>query len=606
MILIFGGTTEGRQAIRVCDEAEKPFFYSTKGVTQEIQTAHGQHIVGAMDRAFMRSFCMKHKIRLVIDAAHPFAEKLHQTIAEVSEELQLPVIRLERKYPKRDDSLFWFNNFDEAVSYLEEHQIKSLLALSGVNTMVKLKPYWLKHTCWFRILDREESHRVAEEAGFPKERILYYQEGNDDLSLFKLLHPQAILTKESGVSGGFEGKILAAKKLRLPVLVIKRPRLSPFFKTVYGENGLRKQIEKLLPTFFALKTGYTTGTCATAATKAAFLTLLTGEEYPEVSITLPHGESVTLPVASTRLGQQEATSTVIKDAGDDPDVTHGHEIVSTVRLTSEHRGIRFLQGEGVGVVTLPGLDSLIGEPAINKTPRKMIENELEEVKLHLDEAFTDELEKGIDVTISVPKGKELAAKTFNPKLGILGGISIIGTSGIVKPFSSEAFIGSIRREMQVAKALDCSHVVINSGAKSERYVKSLYPKLPDQAYIHYGNYIGETIRIASELGMLKVTMGIMIGKAVKLAEGSLDTHSKKVVMNKTFLTEVAKEAHCSEATLIAIQQITMARQLWGIIPSKEYAFFRIIRQRCVEICSPLLPHGELEVLLIDEDGSFVS
>ena len=295
---------------------------------------------------------------------------------------------------------------------------------------------------------------------------------------------------------------------------------------------------------------------------------------------------------------------MIKDAGDDPDVTNGHEIVSTVRLTHEHKGVRFLQGKGVGVVTLPGLGLEIGGPAINKTPRMMMKHELFKVMRHYQDKLPEQnLKTGIDVSISVPKGEEIALKTFNPKLGITGGISIIGTSGIVKPFSSEAFIASIRREMQVAKALGCKNVVVNSGAKSERFVKQQYPNLPPQAFIHYGNFIGETIIAASELGFERLTMGIMIGKAVKLAEGSLDTHSKKVIMNKEFILALAKEAGCSETTIDAIQQITMARQLWDVIPETEATFFSLIVRKCHQVCITLFPNGTLDILLIDEFGN---
>lgn len=479
-----------------------------------------------------------------------------------------------------------------------------MLALTGVNTVAKLKPYWQKHNCWFRILDRDESRSIIQKENFPIEQVLYYQQGGDETLLFEKFKPQAIITKESGKSGGFKEKVLAARKLNIPVLVVKRPVLSPDFISVYGENGLRKQIEKLLPEFFDLKTGYTTGTCATAATKAALTALLTKENQTKISITLPNGEWIKLSIHSTILEDSLASCSVIKDAGDDPDVTNGHEIVSTVQLTQEHKGVRFLQGKGIGVVTLPGLGLEIGGPAINKTPRMMMKRELFKVMRHYQDKLSEQgLKTGIDVTISVPKGEEIALRTFNPKLGITGGISIIGTSGIVKPFSSEAFIASIRREMQVAKALGCKNVVVNSGAKSERFVKQQYPNLPPQAFIHYGNFIGETIIAASELGFERLTMGIMIGKAVKLAEGSLDTHSKKVVMNKEFISALAKEAGCSETTMAAIQQITMARQLWDVIPKTEATFFSLIVRKCHQVCIPLFPNGTLDILLIDEFGN---
>ena len=529
---------------------------------------------------------------------------MHQNIAKASRELNIPVVRYERNYPKHEKDLLWFGAYNEAIEYLEKNNIDNLLALTGVNTVAKLKPYWQKHNCWFRILDRDESRSIIQKESFPMEQVLYYQQGEDETLLFEKFKPQAIITKESGESGGFKEKVLAARKLNIPVLVVKRPALSPDFISVYGENGLRKQIEKLLPEFFDLKTGYTTGTCATAATKAALTALLTKENQTEISITLPNGEWIKLSIHSTILEDNLASCSVIKDAGDDPDVTNGHEIVSTVQLTQEHKGVRFLQGKGIGVVTLPGLGLEIGDPAINKTPRMMMKRELFKVMRHYQDKLPEQgLKTGIDVTISVPRGEEIALRTFNPKLGITGGISIIGTSGIVKPFSSEAFIASIRREMQVAKALGCRNVVVNSGAKSERFVKQQYPNLPPQAFIHYGNFIGKTIIAASELGFEHLTMGIMIGKAVKLAEGSLDTHSKKVVMNKEFISALAKEAGCSETTMATIQQITMARQLWDVIPKTEATFFSLIVRKCHQVCIPLFPNGTLDILLIDEFGN---
>lgn len=606
MILIFGGTTEGRRALKVCEEAAKPFFYSTKGDSQKVDIVHGMHITGALEPSVMKSFCKENNIKLIVNASHPFAENLHQNIAQVAEKLKIPVLRFERNYPDlEEEDILWFDTYQDAVNYLENNNIDNLLALTGVNTISKLKSYWKKHHCWFRILDREESRSIAEHEEFPEDKILYYEKDSNEYELFKTLNPDAIITKESGSSGGFEEKVKAAAQLNIPMLVVRRPKLSPLFISVYGENGLRKQIEKLAPDFFDLKTGYTTGSCATAATKAAFTTLLTGEILSEISITLPQGEWIKIPISATKIDENSVSCTVIKDAGDDPDITNGHEIVSTVAINLNHKGVNFLQGEGVGKVTLPGLDSAIGEPSINKTPRMMMKRELYKIMRHYQDKLSNGLKTGIDVTISVPKGRELALKTFNPKLGIIDGISIIGTSGIVKPFSSEAFVASIRREVQVARALGCKHLVINSGAKSEKFVKQIYPELPSQAFIHYGNFIGETIKIASKLGLERLTMGIMLGKAVKLAEGSLDTHSKKVVMNKEFLKEVAREAKCSQLIINSIEQITMARQLWEIIPHEENTFFSLIRQRCEEVCIPLFHGKDLEILLIDEMGKII-
>lgn len=604
MILIFGGTTEGRKAVAVCEEAGKPFCYSTKGDSQKVELVNGKQITGGMDDKQILSFCEENKIDLIVDAAHPFAEALHHNIALVSGMSGIPVIRYERNYARQSEDLFWFDSYDGAITWLEKNNKNNLLALTGVNTVSKLKPYWKKHACWFRILDREESREIIRHEQFPADKVLYFGAKGDDTSLFRQLNPGAILIKESGDSGGFNEKVKAAQTLDIPLLVVKRPLLAPSFIPVYGENGLRKQIERLLPGFFALRTGYTTGTCATAATKAALIALLTGKEQTTIDVALPGGESVNLPVLKTTIEVGQASCSVLKDAGDDPDVTNGHEILSTVRLNTKHNEVRFLQGKGIGVVTLPGLGLAIGEPAINITPRAMMAREIADTLRNLqDELPNENTDIGVDVTISAPQGEELARKTFNPKLGITGGISIIGTSGIVKPFSSDAFVASIRREMQVAKALECEHIVINSGAKSERFIKQQYPLLAPQAFVHYGNFIGETIRIASELGFKQLTMGIMIGKAVKLAEGALDTHSRKGVMNRDFLVEVALNAGCQEKTINAIRDVNMARRLWEIVPQTESLFFSLIRQRCSDVCKPLFPNGTFDVLLVDEDGA---
>ena len=590
MILILGGTTEGRLAVKVADEAGSPYYYSTRGIQQEIACRNGIHLTGGMDVEAMTSFCIHHQIRLLVDAAHPFAVGLHQTVHETAIRLNLPVVRVERSYPERTTDIVWCEDYEDAVRQLEKDRIHSLLSLTGVQTIGKLRGYWAKHPCWFRILKRDESLALARSQGFDEQRIVYYQ-AEDEESLLKRLTPQAILTKESGETGGFQQKIDAARMLGIPVYVVKRPSLPDSFMNVTGEYGLRKQIEKWVPGFYPLRSGYTTGACATAASKAALLGLL-GRDIPSlIPIRFPNGETLSLPVADVQWGEESVSAIVVKDAGDDPDVTHGHRIVSTIRFSS-HPGIHFLQGEGVGKVTLPGLGLEIGEPAINKVPRQMMEQELSAL-----------YQGGLDVTISVPDGRELAKRTFNPKLGIVDGISIIGTSGIVRPFSSEAFVEAIRREIEVAQALGCTHLVINSGAKSERYLKIKFPDLLPQAFVHFGNFIGETLRIADELHIPEVTMGIMIGKAVKLAEGFLDTHSKKVVMNKAFLKQLAIKSGCSQEALALIENLTLARELWEHLSEADASlFFTELLDNCYAHCRPLMSDGKLTILLIDEEG----
>lgn len=590
MILILGGTTEGRLAVKVADEAGSPYYYSTRGIQQEIACRNGIHLMGGMDVEAMTSFCIHHQIRLLVDAAHPFAVGLHQTVHETAIRLNLPVVRVERSYPERATDIVWCEDYEDAVRQLEKDRIHSLLSLTGVQTIGKLRGYWAKHTCWFRILKRDESLALARSQGFDEQRIVYYQ-AEDEESLLKRLTPQAILTKESGETGGFQQKIDAARMLGIPVYVVKRPSLPDSFMNVTGEYGLRKQIEKWVPGFYPLRSGYTTGACATAASKAALLGLLRRDIPSLIPIRFPNGETLSLPVVDVQWGEESVSAIVVKDAGDDPDVTHGHRIVSTIRFSS-HPGIHFLQGEGVGKVTLPGLGLEIGEPAINKVPRQMMEQELSAL-----------YQGGLDVTISVPDGRELAKRTFNPKLGIVDGISIIGTSGIVRPFSSEAFVEAIRREIEVAQALGCTHLVINSGAKSERYLKIEFPDLLPQAFVHFGNFIGETLRIADELHIPEVTMGIMIGKAVKLAEGFLDTHSKKVVMNKAFLKQLAIKSGCSQEALALIENLTLARELWEHLSEADASlFFTELLDNCYAHCRPLMSDGKLTILLIDEEG----
>jgi len=643
MILILGGTTEGRLAVRVADAAGSPYWYSTRGDLQQIECKHGTHISGALDEAAMAAFCTNHGIRLLVDAAHPFATELHRTVASVAESLDLPVVRVERSYVDEQEGIIWCESYDDAISKLEGTGISRLLALTGVQTIGKLRPYWTQHDCWFRILRREESLEKAESQGFPKDRLVYFEE-DDEASLIERLHPQAILTKESGESGGFSLKVAAAQAAGIPIYVVRRPPLPTGFEIVTGEHGLRKAIERLVPGFFHLRSGFTTGACATAAAKAALLALLGKAVGETVDVLFPDGETLALPVslqnpdvASACAGLVErqvlsapgaldeaekvlpragtpmqhrdsATAVVIKDAGDDPDVTNGREIVATVSFSDEP-GIHFLQGEGVGRVTLPGLGLPIGGPAINRVPRQMMERNLSAL-----------YDGGLDVTISVPGGRELAQRTFNPKLGIVDGISIIGTSGIVRPFSNEAFVEAIRKEIEVAIAVGAPMLVINSGAKSEAYLKERFPELPPQAFVHYGNFIGETLKIAAELRVPKVVMGIMLGKAVKLAEGHLDTHSKSVVMNKAFLKEVAREAGCSPATAEAIDRLTLARELWKGLPKEDAPrFFSALLHRCYATCAPIFPsampgfdhpvmpgsdRASLTILLLDEDGRF--
>lgn len=608
MVLIFGGTTEGRKAVEVLEAAGKPFYYSTKTGEQSLALHNGIAVDGAMDEKAMLLFCREHDIRLIIDAAHPFAVHLHETVATVAEALQLPLIRYDRIYPPRTNDIIWCRDYEDAIRQLERAGIERLLLLTGVQTLERLKPFWERHTCWCRILDRDTSRQLAIRYGFPENYLVNYDEENT-AALIQQLKPQAILTKESGLSGGWVEKVEAAKAAGITVFAIERPTLNVKRTTlnaiIDGPHGLRRKTEQLLPDFFTLHSGLTTGTCATAAVIAATRNLLTGEQPSIVPVRLSNGETIEVPV-----GFSDGCAYCIKDFSDDPDVTRGCKIFATIKPPTQplplgrgeavhsfraERGslpdgravsgsfIRFLQGEGVGRVTLPGLGIPVGEPAINPVPRQMI-----------TEAVRSLTDQDLDITISVENGRELAERTFNPRVGVVDGISIIGTSGIVQPLSNEAFIESIGRELEVARALGCEAVGLASGKRGEEALLAVEPSL---RVIHNGNFIGDSLKKASALGFRRVVLGIMIGKAVKLAEGHLDTHSHKVTMNKAFLAEVATAAGVAEATA-KLESITMARELWDLMPP---AFFDRIHTLCLHYCRTVFPDGTLDIQLVKNE-----
>ena len=569
-------------AAKELEESGSVFWYSTRGGEQQIPLHHGKPVSGAMDANQMVEFCKEHQIRLIIDAAHPFASELHSNISQ----LRIPVIRFERIYPERDGRIIWCKGFPDAIQKMKG--TKRLLSTAGVQSIPKLQD--LEGTEIFhRILDRESSISLAQKYGIDQSHLCFYHQGEDEDIEIDKVNPDAILLKESGLSGGYKEKADAALSRGIKVFAIMRPPMPDSFITVNGPYGMRRMVENLLPEFYPLHSGLTTGSCATAAALAAAQSLMEGKSPDSVDRMLPDWE--TIPVETTVIDRGRAY--VIKDSGDDPDVTDKMEIHAQVEL-QDYSDIVIDGGEGVGRFTLPGFDYPPGEAAINKAPRKMIEDNLKR----------NYPNQGFKVTVSVPGGEEIAHRTFNPRLGIEGGISIIGVSGIIKPFSEESFINSIRKCMEVAKASGESRVVINSGAKSEKFLKDYYPTLPSQCFVQYGNKIGDTIGIAYELGFRLITLGIMLGKAVKLAAGNLDTHSSNVTMDRDFIAELLKTINCPKEISDRAYSITLARELWEIIPENLLqSFVNEVKTRCKKACEHLCPEADLTILLIDDAGN---
>jgi cobalt-precorrin-5B (C1)-methyltransferase len=277
-----------------------------------------------------------------------------------------------------------------------------------------------------------------------------------------------------------------------------------------------------------LRTGWTTGACATAATKAALTALLTGSFPDPVTITLPGGQQPAFALAFETMGQPYASAGIIKDAGDDPDVTHGVTVISTVRPLPEGSGIRFVAGDGVGMVTKAGLPIGIGEPAINPVPRQMM------CAIVTDLCEQHGVPADLEIMISVPGGEEIAKNTWNPRLGIKGGISILGTTGIVHPFSCAAWIHSIHRGIDVARAEGLTHVLGATGSTSEKAAQQLYD-LPDGALLDMGDFAGGLLKYLRVHPVDRLTIAGGFAKMVKLAQGALDLHSGRSQVDMTFL-----------------------------------------------------------------------
>src|SRR3954470_3819196 len=303
----------------------------------------------------------------------------------------------------------------------------------------------------------------------------------------------------------------------------------------------------------ALRRGWTTGACATAAAKAAFEALLTGHFPDPVEIVLPKGQQPAFALARSERSDTEATAGIIKDAGDDPDVTHLALVLATVRRLPEGSGVQFRAGPGVGTVTRAGLPIPPGEPAINPVPRQMMRDAINEVAGRCGGA------PDVEITISIPNGAEIAKQTWNPRLGIEGGLSILGTTGIVNPYSCSAWIASIHRGIDVIRAAALEHAAACTGSTSEAVVARYYA-LPDFAYIDMGDFAGGVLKYLRHHPIARLTLAGGFGKISKLAEGSLDLHSRRSQVSRDGLAAGAASLGADEGLQARIRGANTAME----------------------------------------------
>ncbi len=347
----------------------------------------------------------------------------------------------------------------------------------------------------------------------------------------------------------------------------------------------------------ALRSGWTTGACATAAAAAAVRALLFGQFPDSVTITLPKGKTPTFSLAHTGGDGVSATVGIIKDAGDDPDVTHGAEIVVTVARNPAGAGITFHAGDGVGTVTLPGLPVAVGEPAINPAPRKMIEENVRAVAAEF--AATADF----SITIAIPGGRELAKKTMNGRLGITGGLSVLGTTGVVKPYSCSAWIHSIYSGIDVGRAAGLDHMAGATGKTSEAAVQALYG-LPEMALIDMGDFAGGMLKYLRRHPVPRLTIAGGFAKMAKLGQGCMDLHSARSSVDFERLAGLMADLGASEKNIAATRSANTAQQVLDLARQSQAPLADRIAALARETALATLS-GDImvEVIVFDRQGN---
>jgi cobalt-precorrin-5B (C1)-methyltransferase len=350
-----------------------------------------------------------------------------------------------------------------------------------------------------------------------------------------------------------------------------------------------------------LRHGYTTGACATAAAKAALIALIEQENQTASTIRIPAGLEVTFELARCEYDPSRGLAEVIKDGGDDPDATHGARIISEV-YWSEKPGVEIDGGIGVGRVTKPGLPVEVGQAAINPVPRRMLREAAEDVLNRYEISG-----RGVRIIVSVPDGEQIAKKTLNARLGILGGISILGTRGIVVPFSTAAYKASVAQAIRVAVKGGCSHVVLSTGGRSESYGMQMYPNLPEEAFVEMGDFVGFALQQCRRQGIRKATLVGMMGKFSKVAQGVMMVHSKSAPVDFGFLSRTAEEAGASPETVQAILGANTAALVgdWMQEQGNTGFFSKLCESCCRHGYAEIQGGMEIETVIISMKGNLL-
>ncbi|QNG37376.1 cobalt-precorrin-5B (C(1))-methyltransferase [Geodermatophilaceae bacterium NBWT11] len=349
-----------------------------------------------------------------------------------------------------------------------------------------------------------------------------------------------------------------------------------------------------------LRHGWTTGACATAATTAAYTALLTGTFPDPVQIDLPRDRHPSFALAREDLGPAHASASIVKDAGDDPDVTHGALIGVTVTHGEPGSGVVFVAGEGVGTVTKPGLPLAVGEPAVNPVPRRLMREHVAAV------AARHGGSGDVVLTVSVEGGADLAAQTWNPRLGILGGLSILGTTGVVVPYSCASWIDSIRRGIDVARAAGHTHVAGCTGSTSENTVAALHG-LPLDALLDMGDFAGAVLKYLRTHPVPRLTIAGGIGKLAKLADGHLDLHSARSQVSTDALAELVTGAGGSAELAAGVRAANTALDALQQCQAAGLPLGDLVAAGARETCLRTLAGApvEVDVVVIDRGGTVV-